>query len=435
MSELIDNRARRIDTLKNIILRLHRGAPPEAVRGQLARLVGEVDSTEIAAMEQQLMAEGMTVREVQSMCDLHAQVLRDITMTRSVPGGVDPGHPVDTFRRENQALGDTIAAVRTHLAELAAAPDLTAARAGLDACRAQVHLLFDVDRHYQRKEHLLFSCLERHGITGPSKVMWAKDDEVRTRVKAAAAALASLDPADADALAVAAVRVDEALRSVEDMIAKEERILLPMALDTLTADEWGEIWYSSPRYGWCLVEPRVGYRPPETAGPVEPIDVPEGREIRFSTGHATFEQLAAIFRTLPVDLTFVDANDRVAFYTEGPDRVFARSRAIIGREVQHCHPPRSVSTVDRILDDFRHGRQEVAEFWIDFRGRFVHIRYFAVRSETGEYLGCLEVTQDVTAIRALQGERRLLQYDSPEEVGAPARSSANAFRPTASADC
>jgi DUF438 domain-containing protein len=119
-----------------------------------------------------------------------------------------------------------------------------------------------------------------------------------------------------------------------------------------------------------------------------------------------------------VDLTFVDADDRVAFYSEGPDRIFARSRAILGRKVQHCHPPRSVHVVDQILDDFRTGRHSVAEFWIPFHGRFVHIRYFAVRDENGQYLGTLEVTQDVTRIRALEGERRLLQYDEPATEGA-----------------
>ena len=98
---------------------------------------------------------------------------------------------------------------------------------------------------------------------------------------------------------------------------------------------------------------------------------------------------------------------------KGPDRVFARSKAIIGRKVQHCHPPRSVDVVDRILSDFRDGRQNVAEFWIDFHGRFVHIRYFAVRDDQSRYLGTLEVTQDLTEVRALEGERRLLAYDTP----------------------
>ena len=179
---------------------------------------------------------------------------------------------------------------------------------------------------------------------------------------------------------------------------------------TLTEDEWGEIWASSPRYGWCLVEPREGYRPPESAVR-EAMRIDERAAVQLPTGSLSLEKLTRIFATLPVDLTFVDTDDRVAFFSEGPERVFARSKAIIGRKVQHCHPPRSVEVVDRILDDFRTGRQSVAEFWIEFQGRFVHIRYFAVRGGEGQYLGTLEVTQDATRLRALEGERRLLQYE------------------------
>jgi DUF438 domain-containing protein len=138
---------------------------------------------------------------------------------------------------------------------------------------------------------------------------------------------------------------------------------------------------------------------------------PSGGALVFPTGSLGLEQLKAIFRTLPVDLTFVDADDRVRFFTEGEKRIFVRPKAIIGRKVEHCHPPASVHIVERIVGDFRSGRQDVAEFWIDHKGQFVHIRYFAVRDEQGEYLGTLEVTQELTRERALEGERRLLQYD------------------------
>jgi DUF438 domain-containing protein len=131
----------------------------------------------------------------------------------------------------------------------------------------------------------------------------------------------------------------------------------------------------------------------------------------FPTGSLNLDQLGAIFRTLPVDLTFVDADDRVRFFTEGKKRVFVRPKAIIGRKVEHCHPPASVHIVEQIVSDFRSGRQDVAEFWIEVKGQFVHIRYFAVRDEKGTYLGTLEVTQDLTKERSLEGERRLLQYD------------------------
>ena len=119
--------------------------------------------------------------------------------------------------------------------------------------------------------------------------------------------------------------------------------------------------------------------------------------------HPSVERLTAVLSTLPLDLTFVDADDRVAFFSEGPDRIFARSKAIIGRKVQHCHPPRSADTVNKILDDFRSGRQSVAEFWIKFQNKFVHIRYLAVRDDEGKYLGTIELTQDLAPLRQLSG--------------------------------
>jgi DUF438 domain-containing protein len=212
-----------------------------------------------------------------------------------------------------------------------------------------------------------------------------------------------------------------------------------MALETLTEADWAEVWAQSAQIGWCLVEPRQGWQPAARLAAVSdaaaaaanragvvfdlsgrPLDaVPAqgtpgpvtGGALVFPTGSIALEQLKAIFTVLPVDLTFVDADDRVRFFTEGPSRVFARPLTVIGRKVQHCHPPGSVDVVERILADFREGRQNVAAFWITLRGRFVHIQYFAVRDERGTYLGTLEVTQDLTHARSLEGERRLLQYD------------------------
>jgi uncharacterized protein len=363
--------------LKEIIDGLNAGESPELVKLKLKSLVGRTDSCELMAMEQRLIAGGMPVEKLTGLCDLHSQVAREV-LVQLPAAPLPPGHPVDTFRRENRALRDAIATLR-------AAPDL-------EARRKAINELMDIEKHYQRKEHLLFTCLERHGISGPSKVMWAKDDEVRARLKQ----LRASPETDAE----------PALAAVEEMIYKEENILLPAALTKLTAEEWAEIWASPPRYGWCIVEPRGGYRP----GGIATTAAADG-SVHLPTGNLTLEQLTAIFSTLPVDITFVDANDRVAFFSEGPDRIFARSKAVIGREVQNCHPPHSVDTVNRILDDFRAGRETVAQFWIDFMDRFVHIRYFAVRNEQQEYLGCLEITQDVTAIRKLEGQRRLLAYN------------------------
>jgi len=416
LSELIDNRAQRVRQLKAIIRKLHDGAPPEAVKDQLRQIVRETDYSEVVAMEQELMAEGMPAEEIMSMCDLHSQLTREVLVqlpARTVP----PGHPVDTMRRENQAIRETLTRMRQAMEAILATEDDAALEPHLMAWRQCANELMDIDKHYQRKEHLFFSRLETHGITGPSKVMWGKDDEVRAMLKSLQQVLSAPGAAPSDyKLAVCTVGAS-VTAAIEEMIYKEENILLPLCLDVFTEDDWAQIWADSPRYGWCLVEPREGYKPPESMLR-EGLQLQGGQAVQLPTGSLTLEQLLAIFRTLPVDLTFVDSDDRVAFYSEGPDRIFARSRAILGRKVQHCHPPRSVNVVDRILDDFRSGRHSVAEFWIHFHGRFVHIRYFAVRDEKGQYIGTLEVTQDVTRIRALQGERRLLEYEDSVTEGA-----------------
>jgi DUF438 domain-containing protein len=411
MSEVIDNKANRIRVLKDIIKHLHAGNPPEQVQRQMREIVRQTDYSEIMAMEQELMAEGMPVEEVRAMCDLHSQVTRDVLVQIPTSKAIAPGHPVDTFRRENEALRNVIVEMKKVLAELQGATEASDAAAIALRLRQSFNELMDVDKHYQRKEHALFSYLERHGITGPSKVMWAKDDDVRNLLKLLGQCLqldsSAVDPWKAKLLEAATA----ALSAVQEMIYKEENILLPMSLETLSEDEWAEIWSASPKYGWCIVEPQLGYTPAVSVT-LDSINVPPSGALMLPTGNVSLEQLVAIFSTLPVDLTYVDADDRVAFFTEGPDRIFARSKTIIGRKVQNCHPPRSVGTVEQILGDFRAGRQNVAEFWINFHDKFVHVRYFAVRNSDGAYLGTLELTQDLTPLRALQGERRLLEYES-----------------------
>lgn len=411
MSEVIDNKANRIRVLKDIIKHLHAGKPPEQVQRQMQEIVRQTDASEIMAMEQELIAEGMPVEEVRAMCDLHSKVTRDVLVQLPICKAITPGHPVDTFRRENEALRSAIAAMTQTLAQLQSTKEAADAATILLRFRQSFNDLMDIDKHYQRKEHALFSCLERHGITGPSKVMWAKDDDVRNLLKCLGESIHS-DPAAIEKWKVDLVEAaNAALNSVQEMIYKEENILLPMSLETLSEDEWAEIWSVSPKYGWCIVEPQQGYTPAVGTSP-ESMKVPLSGALMLPTGNVSLEQLAAVFSTLPLDLTFVDADDRVAFFTEGPDRIFARSKAIIGRKVQHCHPPRSVETVDQILTDFRSGKQSVAEFWINLHEKFVHVRYFAVRNSDGAYLGTVELTQDLSPLRALQGERRLLEYDS-----------------------
>jgi DUF438 domain-containing protein len=417
MSEFIDNASRRKDLLKHALLELHQGTQPAAVRERLVGLLGEVPHADVVAVEQQLVAEGMPVQEIAKACDLHAQALAgNVTLGRT---GVAPaGHPVHTFRQENDALSREVAALERLYADAAALPADADAGDLLARLRTRLNALMDVDKHYLRKEYLLFPLLEKAGITGPPKVMWAKHDEARALLRAAHAALASVAATGARAGAVQeaiAAGLRPASEAVAGMVFKEERILLPMSFDAVTEAEWADIARQESEYGWCLYEPTATWRPP---GAPEPAAVEASAErIRLPSGSFTPQELLAVFSTMPVDMTFVDADDRVRFFTQGKERVFSRSRAILGRKVQFCHPPSSVHTVEEILSAFRAGTQDRAAFWIEMRGRFVHIEYLALRGADGAYLGCLEVSQDLTEKRALQGEQRLLSWTATPRTG------------------
>jgi hypothetical protein len=409
MSELIDNGARaRKGLLRHLILQLHDGVAPGQVQKQLVRLLGQVPYGLVVEVEQELLAEGLPAQEVTRLCHLHGAALQGAIDLSAAPVAPE-GHPAHTFHQENAALAVEIGALEAAAAELDAMDALDAPGEAFLAVRERLNALTDVEKHYLRKEHLLFPFLEKHGITGPPKVMWGKHDEARALLRGALDAVAAAPGNAAEARAVVGLAVKPAAQAIRDMIDREENILLPMALDTLDELEWWEIAQQSAEIGFCLVDPSDGWRPPSIPAPPATGEAKGGR-IRLPTGSFSVNELEAILNALPLDATFVDAEDRVRYFTHGGERVFARSRAVLGRKVQHCHPPSSVDTVDRILEGFRSGRKDRAAFWIEMRGRFVHIEYVALRDAGGGYLGCLEVTQDLTGKRALAGEQRLLSW-------------------------
>jgi len=416
MSELINNRQKKIETLKSVITGLHQGDDPEVVKARLKDVVREVSGDEIVAMEQQLMDEGMEVSEVKAMCDLHSQVLREL-IAEPGPTQRPAGHPVEVFLAENRALAERVAALRDSVTAVLTPALATLPVEVLEAWRAQVEELLELEKHYARKENLLFPRLEARGVTGPSQVMWAKDDDVREALKALREALAE-DQAAIEEWRVVAEQVAVPLADqIEEMFTKEERFLLPMAEQKLTEAEWREIASEGERFGYCLIDPPPPFSDEERADSDQVDGAQVTGQVTFSAGALSPAQLRGIMGALPLDITFVDADDRVAFFSEG-DRIFPRPKAVIGRKVQFCHPPKSVDVVERILADFKAGRQDSAAFWIQLHGRFVHIRYFAVREAGGDYLGTVEMSQDLTPLRALEGDRRLLEYDDEKEVSA-----------------
>ncbi len=408
MSELINNSSERKELLKHMILELHEGRAPEEVKKRLMELMSRIPYGDVVEVEQELISEGLPESEVLRLCDIHAAVLEgsiDLSGMLIVP----PGHPVDTFKKENTELQGVV----KKLSELFdKAEELYAAIgpvAYLNKVKSLFNSLMDVDKHYRRKENLLFPFLERYGITGPPKVMWGKHDETRVLLKNAMESLSSASYSDPGQVKFTIdVYLQPAAKAITDMIMKEEEILLPMTMDKLTDADWYEIYRQTNEIGYCLYDPIVEWKP-------EGIQLSELRSaeegtISLPSGKFSAEELMAVLNTLPVDLTFVDRNDKVKYFTQGKERIFDRNRAILGRDVRMCHPPSSVHIVDKIISDFKSGHADSAPFWIQMQGRFIHIDYFALRNEQGEYLGTLEVSQDLTEKRKLENEQRILNY-------------------------
>lgn len=393
-------RESRLMALKEVISDLHDGGDLEAARQKFAVAVEDVEAAEIAAMEEELIRGGLPVSEVQRLCDVHVGAFRE-----ALDGHADiaapAGHPVDTYVQANKVvagLANRLAALAREIGDGHA--DKTQKLALAVSVLGQ---LGGLDNHYKRKENQLFPLLERYRVTGPSQVMWGVQDQIRAGLKKVMAAAESGDAtgfvAQAPALA----------RDIIEMIYKEEKILFPMAMQTFTDEDWAEVRHGEDELGYVLAMPAAPF-PAEGSGHRQ--DVPLSGLAGLMTGDIDMQQLNLILCNLPVDVSFVDENDTVRFYSEGPDRIFPRSPAVIGRKVQFCHPPKSLNVVQDILDSFRDGRQSIAEFWLHLGPRFIHIRYFALRDKSGTYRGCLEVSQDVTGIRALQDERRLLEWRS-----------------------
>lgn len=408
MSELINNSEERKAILKRLILKLHTGESQETVRQELVESLSQIPYGEVVEVEQELISEGLPESEVLKLCDVHSAVLEgniDLTGAKNIPDG----HPVDVMVQENKELKKVTYQISELLETIQYGPDHVD-QDQIIRLRGLYNQLWDVDKHYQRKEYLLFPYLEREGITGPPKVMWGKHDEIRELIKGSIEILQTTDITRDDLAASAEMILIPAIYGVEDMTMKEEEILLPMALDKLTEADWYEISKQSLEIGYCLYDPPKDWTPEWTQKQGINESQKSGSHIQLPSGGFTAEELLCILNTIPVDMTFVDKDDKVKYFTQGSERIFQRNRAILNRDVRHCHPPASAHIVDKIIDDFKSGAQSRAPFWINKGGKFIHIEYFALRNEQGEYMGTLEVSQDLTHYRALEGEQRILSY-------------------------
>jgi len=403
--EPLDAKEARQEVLKDIIRELHKGGNLEEQKKRFADLIKDISPTEISEMEQKLIEEGMPEEEVKRLCDVHVQVFKESLDGQPLPSAI-PGHPLHTLTEENRALEKILTEFKGLLERVAPADGGVSLKKLKSEIKSVLEELAEVEKHYLKKENQLFPLLESKGVSGPSKVMWAIHDDIRMMIREFRGLLVDEKAAE---LVAAGRRLSEMMA---DMIYKEEKILLPMSLEALDERDWARVKKGEEEIGYAWVTPGTEWKPGigvEESPPAREYRRPAAT-VELDTGALTPEQVNLLLKNLPVDITFVDEADTVRYFSAGAERVFPRSPGIIGRKVQNCHPPASVYVVNRILEAFRKGERQVAEFWLQSRGRFIHIRYIAVRDDAGRYRGCLEVSQDVAAVRGLQGEQRLLDW-------------------------
>ncbi|NMC38729.1 MAG: DUF438 domain-containing protein [Bacteroidales bacterium] len=271
----------------------------------------------------------------------------------------------------------------------------------IEQLRDFIGRLKEYELHYIKKENILFPCLEKaYPQYRCLQLMWSFHDDFRRSLKSLNKILDE-EIVDRNALNS---ELGKLFFVIFPIIFREEQIVFPVAMKSIPVNKWAEMLEESFETGWCY-----GINPLRIKK--ESASFRDDGKVDLGTGFLKPEQIMLLLDNLPVDITFVDRNDEVCYFSGAKHRIFPRSKAVIGRKVQNCHPPESIYIVDEILSAFRDGSRDHADFWIQTKGRFIHIRYFALRDAEGNYMGTIEVSQDVTGIRKLQGEQRLLDWN------------------------
>ncbi|NLC32002.1 MAG: DUF438 domain-containing protein [Clostridiales bacterium] len=390
----------RKEILKQLIGELSQGAPMEEVKAKFKLHFKDVPASEIADAERLLMEEGMKVTEIQQMCDVHASLFEGAVQQPHHDIGY--GHPLFVFKKENEGLQAFIdSKIFPAYADFMKSPGQEKERMLADLAQ-----LAKIDRHYSRKENLFFPYLEKAGVTAPPKVMWAVDDEIRALIKQGRAEVEAGNTAAFQQL------FPVLMEKLQSMIMKEDEILRPLLIKHLTDEDWRVIAGESDQIGFAFAKDVEGASPSDAKAyaKLEETAEPTGGEsaIRLPSGFFEKNELTALLNTLPSDISYVGADDTVHFFSEQKNRIFPRTRTVIGRQVSDCHPPKSVDQVEKLMSAFKAGEKDNETYWIQRGDLFILIRYYAVRDTDGTYLGTLECTEEISGLRALEGNKTLM---------------------------
>ncbi len=394
--------------IKEAIRQLHAGVPPEEVKEKFRGILESTDSLEIAKIEEELAKEGMKREEMRKLCDVHMAIFKE-QLEKQMPN-MKPSQPIAILMEEHKVMLQMTEKLTELSNKILRVSDMRYVTEEIHQVEHAAEDFTDAEKHYVREENVLFPVVEKHGVTEPPAIMWMEHDQIREQKKQLHKLIVDLKTSGFEKYKQQLWETSKALSTLlSNHFYKENNILFPAAMSVVTEAEWVDVRKEFDEIGYCC------FTPPEltATAPAATIaaQAPTVENVlNFPTGNLTKEQVEALLNTLPVDVTFVDANDTVQYFNKPEKRFFVRTKAVIGRKVSMCHPQKSLHIVSRIVESFKSGKKDVAEFWITMNGRFLLIRFFAVRDNNGKYLGAIEVVQDLTDLKKLEGEKRLLDW-------------------------
>ena len=400
--------------LKELIKQLHAGASAQEAKERFRQVLEGIRPEEIAKIENELVKEGVSREEIQRLCDVHLAVFRE-QLEKQKPQ-IPIEHPISILMEEHQIMLELAQKLSTIANKIQQVNDASYVGEEIHHLEHIARDFIDSEKHYLREENVLFPNLEKHGITEPPAIMWMEHNKIREKKKQLNDLMGKYATVNFQEFKKQLGETAEALNSIlPGHFFKENNVLFPTALKVVASEEWMEIRKEFDEIGYCCFTPPHLATAPQAAevekSKIETAPSPKD-VLQFETGSLSKDEVEAILDSLPVDISFVDANDTVKYFNKAEKRIFVRTKAVIGRKVQLCHPQKSVHIVNKILEAFKTGKKDVAEFWITMNDRLIHIRYFAVRDKNGKYLGTMEVTQDIAGIKKIEGQRRLLDWET-----------------------
>lgn len=422
----------KIELLKNILRELHKGVSIEELRRKFKDALEGISPFEIPLVEQELVREGVPISEILRLCDLHVELLRDLLRPSELKD-VPRGHPLDLLSRENERIARLAETLNIYARALNGA----SSEEVVSHLKAIGNIVAELRRfrvHYRKIQMLIFPYLERRGITAVPRVLWGREDQAMVKLRELSA-LVERGLSDPSGYAKSvAEKAAEVSKEILDLVFREEKILFPSVWVLLSEGEWAAIHEAAKDIGYLVpidaewapkAKPLLPY---EVSGAVTPEQVeklpqefkfaalatltPDTYEVKsegdleFETGFLSKSEVEAIFRHLPIEMTYADANDRVTFFSESAlKKGFARTKTIIGRRLEYCHPPRLENFVKNVVNELKSGRADLKEYWTRLGDRIIRVIVVAVKDRDGKYLGTLEMVEDLTEI-----------VNNPEEV-------------------